>query len=616
MRRAAGGGEVFLSARSHRRVALATSALLQPYQSELCKAFERAALRAGFDVIIVVGRGLSHQDPSECAQNASYDWLTPRSVDGVALLSSTLMNFQGKGPLEALIERLGPLPKVSIGAEFPGVPSVTVDNRAGMRAAVDHLIEAHDCRRIGYIAGPSDNQEAQARLEGYRYALEARFLPFDAQLVEPSAFTIEGGATAMRSLLQRGRLFDAIVAANDAMAVGAARVLSERGLTAPGRVRLLGFDDSPVAVSAALSSVAQPFNQLGLHAVEALRGAMQGHSAQHIAFCPRLARRHSCGCRAGAAFGELPPLRKRQSVREYLMAHRATLTERLLDLHSACFDWWSTRVERLLGALDAAAAGNEPEFLRSIDTLVTEAFEDGVPVEQIGHSITRLQQHFEGYGQQVSLDRMWGRTLERIVVTLGNMERKRRTDGMQHLSALRDFAASLWDVEDEQKLARRLAEDLPRMGVQRAYLGLLDTPEDQCFQPCMQLQAPGAVQLGGPAHDVRQLFPDGFPASSPATLLVSAVTGGRHVTGIWACDGSCDPFIFEQLRTCIGGVLARLSRDASRHEPASAVLTRPGVEVAPPPESTHRPVGGRSLARAGDGPASAEVELQHGRSDV
>jgi DNA-binding LacI/PurR family transcriptional regulator len=588
-----------LPARSRQRIAFITDGLLDVYQSELRKAFERAALRDGFDLVVVMGRGLGHVNPAERAQNAVYDWLTPEAVDGAVLLSGALMNFLGSASLEALVERLGAIPKVSIGVEMAKLPYVTVDNRAGMRASVEHLIRVHGCRRMVYLAGPSDNQESKARLEGYRYALEAHLLPFDPQLVEHGPFTLEGGIAAMQALIGRGRRFDAVVAANDPLAIGARQVLTAHGLAVPGGVRLIGFDDSPLAASARLSSVAQPFNQLALHALEALRGAMQGRSPHRIAFCPRLALRDSCGCGEAASLSDLPAVRVGQEVREYMATYRLQMAETLQVANAASFDWWSTRVERLLRSLESAVAGKEEQFLQTLDELAVEAFADGLPVEQIGRNVTRLQRHFQGakaHGlSQAQLDGLWNRALTRLSAMLEDAERKKRIEMFERSVALRDASMNLWGAEDEAQLGRRLANEFAKLGVHRAYLGVVCGARRDRFQPLLQLETTGAMRCDGAPYDRRQLLPPGFPSGeTPSTLLVASINFGSQVTGIWACDGGTDIFVFEQLRTELGAIFelfalrrALMTRDSAgvpppRHitEPAlpAAVVSGPAID--------------------------------------
>jgi sigma-B regulation protein RsbU (phosphoserine phosphatase) len=604
---AGGRGELqALSTSARYRLAFVTDSVFGPYQSGLRKAFERAALQRGYDVLTVIGRGLGHADPAERAQNVMYEWLSSASIDGAVLLSSALVNFVGSAALEGLITRLGRVPKVSIGAKLPRASCISVDNRAGMRAAVDHLIEVHGCRRMGYLAGPTDNPEARARLEGYRYALEAHLLPFDQSLVEHSPFTSEGGAAAMQTLLERGRMFDAVVAANDGLAVGARQVLSSRGLSVPYRVRLIAFDDSPVAVSEQLSSVAQPFNQLALHALEALEAAMQGRLLGDVAFTPRLALRDSCGCGDANRRTELPALAKHQSAGEYLVAQRSSLPECLRELNAACFDWWSTRAERVLLGVEMALSGKERDFLSMLDELVAEAFEDGVPVEQIGRSLAQLHRHLRGATHDKSLDATFRRAQAQLTSALGRTEQKSRVEGTARSSALRDVTAGLWSVQNERELGQRIASELSRLGIKRAYLGLLTGSGNDRLQPCLQFDSSG-TRLDGPSHPVRQLLPQGFlAAGAPSTWLVGVVNFGTQVNGIWACDGATDVLVFEQLRTEIGAVLQLLGlRRALALEPARVPVPR-RVELA---EASAHQEGGPASSRPVDDEEQTRVYL-------
>ena len=117
-----------------------------------------------------------------------------------------------------------------------------MNNEQGTRAVVEHLIVRHGARRIAYIAGPEPNSEAQARYRGYLAALGRHGLEPNDALVTRGDFSIPTGVTAMRELLGRGVGFDAIVAANDYMAIAALDVLREHGYARPagravGRLR-------------------------------------------------------------------------------------------------------------------------------------------------------------------------------------------------------------------------------------------------------------------------------------------------------------------------------------------------------------------------------------------
>lgn len=136
---------------------------------------------------------------------------------------------------------------------------VDVDNRAGARAATEHLLE-RGRRRVGTITGPQDTMAGLERLEGYLRALDGYGPDAGGPLVSPGDFSEESGVRGMRELLDRAPDLDAVFAANDPMAAGALGVLRARGRRVPADVALVGFDDSPVSrlTDPPLTTVHQP----------------------------------------------------------------------------------------------------------------------------------------------------------------------------------------------------------------------------------------------------------------------------------------------------------------------------------------------------------------------
>ncbi|MEV3928346.1 MULTISPECIES: LacI family DNA-binding transcriptional regulator [unclassified Streptomyces] len=187
-------------------------------------------------------------------------YLTAHRVDGVLLVS-----VHADDPLPDLLEQLG-MPSVISGRRHAAetLPSVDSDNFEGARAAVDHFI-SRGRRSIATITGRLDVYGAQRRLDGYRKALAAAGLDPDERLIAPADFSEEGGARAMRELLERRPDVDAVFAASDVMAAGARQVLRESGRRIPDDVALIGFDDSAVArhMDPPLTSVRQPIEEMG-----------------------------------------------------------------------------------------------------------------------------------------------------------------------------------------------------------------------------------------------------------------------------------------------------------------------------------------------------------------
>lgn len=143
-------------------------------------------------------------------------------------------------------------------------PSVDVDNRAGARGAVEHLLGLGH-RRIGCITNaPLHYTAAAERLDGYCDALTTAGIEYDPGLVIEGAFDAASGHLAMAELLGRSRP-TAVFVASDVVAIGALRGLREAGLRIPADVSVVGFDDIPIAahVDPPLTTVRLPAGGLG-----------------------------------------------------------------------------------------------------------------------------------------------------------------------------------------------------------------------------------------------------------------------------------------------------------------------------------------------------------------
>jgi DNA-binding LacI/PurR family transcriptional regulator len=225
-----------------------------------------------------------------------YELCTAESVSGFVLLSSA--SFP-QGSASFCARRPG-LPAVSVGQRVVGVPSVWMHNAAGIRKMIDHLVDNCGRRRIAFIRGPEMNAEAEARYRAYEDMSVERSLPLIPSLVEMGNFTESSGERATERLLEGNQqaLPDAVIAANDLMALGAERALRARSLRVPDDVAVVGFDDLEASLGdPPLTTVRQPVYELGRRAAEMLLAQLAGEAVpEYVLFPPEIVVRGSCGC--------------------------------------------------------------------------------------------------------------------------------------------------------------------------------------------------------------------------------------------------------------------------------------------------------------------------------
>ncbi|NLG25171.1 MAG: LacI family transcriptional regulator [Clostridiales bacterium] len=156
------------------------------------------------------------------------------------------------------------------------IDSVLIDNELASRTATSHLVEV-GCRRIAHITGPQIAGLAGERYAGYLHALAQAGIESDTALVCRGDFSPISGYNAVRQLLQTDVPFDGVFAANDQMAVGALRALSNAGLAVPEAVKVVGFDNTFIAsiVMPALTTISVPNYEMGTRATHMLLERIQ-----------------------------------------------------------------------------------------------------------------------------------------------------------------------------------------------------------------------------------------------------------------------------------------------------------------------------------------------------
>jgi LacI family transcriptional regulator len=155
---------------------------------------------------------------------------------------------------------------------------------------------------IAYISGPLSWGDASARLEGHKRALREHGCKFDERLLVEGDYHEIGGSNGMTQLLQQGIPFSAVACANDEMAVGAIDMVRARGMSIPGDMSVVGFDNSPLSryLHPKLSTVNFPVNEMGRMAAHlVLRDVYGGNGIEikHV-FEPTLVERASATMKA------------------------------------------------------------------------------------------------------------------------------------------------------------------------------------------------------------------------------------------------------------------------------------------------------------------------------
>jgi DNA-binding LacI/PurR family transcriptional regulator len=208
-------------------------------------------------------------------------YLRGGSVDGAIVVSHHTS--------DTFIDRIADAVPVVYGGRPPRIRDVDyyvdVDNVLGGRIATEYLLERGH-RRIGTITGPATMPAATDRREGFLEALRAAGL--EPVCAEDGDFTDEGGARAMRRIIDAGDPPDALFVASDLMARGAYGELRAAGMSVPDDIAVIGFDDSAIAssVTPALTTVRQPSYEQGVRMAAVLLDLLAGREPAHATILP------------------------------------------------------------------------------------------------------------------------------------------------------------------------------------------------------------------------------------------------------------------------------------------------------------------------------------------
>lgn len=278
-----------LRKRSAGLVGLVVPELENPIFPAFAQVIESTLAQSGFTPVLCT------QTPGGVTEDEYVEMLLDRQVSGIVFVSGLHADTAANHDrYRALIAR--PLPVVMINGYAPGIaaPFVSCDDREATELAVAHLV-ALGHRQIGLITGPDRFVPVQRRVAGFRAAmtrLGSTGSELDA-LAELSLFGVEGGEAAAGRLIERG--VTGIVCGSDLMALGAVRAGRQRGLSVPGELSVVGYDDSPLMAftDPPLTTMRQPVAAVA--AVRALVDEINGHAAPHseYLFRPELVVRGS-----------------------------------------------------------------------------------------------------------------------------------------------------------------------------------------------------------------------------------------------------------------------------------------------------------------------------------
>jgi DNA-binding LacI/PurR family transcriptional regulator len=256
---------------------------LNPFWGQVVQGFSSAITDAGLHPLLLIR-------PKRATEDSLFSTLRAGQMDGLAI-------FSWHRPLRSFEKMLDPKMAVVFGGDLGGskkYPFVDVDNVKGGYLATKHLIDS-GCKNIVTITGDLKLQSGRDRLEGYEKAMTASNLKIDEELIIHGDYTQSKAEELIRQLLKKKIKFDGVFAGNDLSAMGVINVLLQSRISVPGKVKVVGFDDSPVASRnhPSITTVRQPIRELGAQVAQSLLSILDGEDVEDKILDVKLIKRQS-----------------------------------------------------------------------------------------------------------------------------------------------------------------------------------------------------------------------------------------------------------------------------------------------------------------------------------
>lgn len=509
---------------TNRTISLLADWFDEYYQETIRRTAEEAVGQRGSTLLSFAGGIPGSLTRDSQQRHAVFDLMRRENLDGAILLAGTMVNELGSQGLTELLERLRGIPLCSIGVEIKDVPSILVDNQSGVDRALTHLVEHHECQRIAFIRGPAKNKEAESRFLAYQEGLQRLGIKRDAALVFQGDFLSASGEAAVAHFIKTRSIPDAIIAANDEMALGALSALTSAGKSVPGDVRLVGFDDLERSrlTTPPITTVRQPLRDLAIAAVRTIMDQILGREVPRLQVLQtQLVVRESCGCSmrlssTGRSQFPEPNTLGEQSFATAFDAQQQSLRAELARAARGEFHSLGSWEEGLITALREDIGGGQVRFTDELSKRIAQVANSGGDMSRWHDIITAFRRvAVPSCGGDAPLRARAEDTLhEARLLTAHAVERaeaQKRITAEKFTRSLQRAGAAIAGSFDVAALDVAVREHLPGLGIVACYISAYAPVEQIDSAPLTE-----ARLLCGydPQHESGIVEPAAFPSTS------------------------------------------------------------------------------------------------------
>lgn len=449
------------------------------FQSKVLEGISRACIKEEIDLLVFSGASQVLESGRHNEYKVVRDFIFRQDIDGLVILSGAISEYYPVDEIKKIVNSFQPLPMVSIALKIPGIPSVLTDNTGGIKNVLYHLIDHHKYRKIAFLKGPADHDEANLRFDAYKEVLKQKDIKYNPlYVIEGSNFSEEAGENAVSVLLDKHKVkVDAVLAADDSIAVGAIKSLNKRGIKVPGDIAVAGFDnlDKASYIFPCLTTVSQQFILQGTNAVYTLLKQIEKDEVEdNITLPARLIIRNSCGCENPYDLFEnhdIDGLIKERNKKTF-----SFLVEKLIDtVNEGSHDMFLFYLEKEL----------IEDFSRSKSLIYWQKLLDEI-FNQIRDDYKYIPPRF--------LSLLYKKSREKLFHFLLRENQEKNNQNEEDGNKLQLLSQRLLAAFDLNQLFRILEQSISSLRINHCFL-VLYKPDDSEFIPDSQWESPESVEL-------------------------------------------------------------------------------------------------------------------------
>ncbi|MCR5331315.1 MAG: substrate-binding domain-containing protein, partial [Lachnospiraceae bacterium] len=279
-------------------IALCTSRVFDPQIHSYIEMLNEELKTHGCRLwIFALNADLYWDDEADNSETSVFDWIPWDKTDAVIIMDEKIKSH---AVAQKLIDRAHKysVPAIVVDGNYEGTTGISFDYAKGFEALVRHVIEDHKARRPHFMAGLEGNKFSDERMEVFKKVIEENGIEFSMDMVSYGNFWSRPAREAAEKLIAEGNIPDAMICANDIMAINVCDVFKTAGYRIPEDIIITGFDGYNEAFlsSPAITTASCMTPEFAPVTVQAILQCLEGKKPNDFSVLPRIIRNVSCGC--------------------------------------------------------------------------------------------------------------------------------------------------------------------------------------------------------------------------------------------------------------------------------------------------------------------------------